>query len=400
MTAPIGPRLDPFPWEERFFENTLGTLALFDNAANDAVQCHIRLGGAAWEYVGAAYSSSFSPGLELAGDVGAAVYTVPTKSEGDVVGVLNYLNAWSYTNSFENPTAKAAHETSDQWYWGGTGVVGATPSAGERVYPGVFNINQWGGFGYSEAVWLNQPISYEAWFATNESRSNPLMGFDGYTMFGEQSNACPTCTNNDSSTLADLYRRRFVCGVLKRTADLVTCGPTDVMLGVIVTSDGTTSTVQLCLNGAVVHSETTPTRFGSSGSGGSSWTIGEAWWEAAWEGYAADVGVWPGFVHSFESSVSPALGWFIISQWPAPGNPSVIPSFGYDTYDVKWAWYVDDYSPSHPVGTPFEFPLYGNLLTYNTAVVNMYTGLPQLLPPQNTPSFWQDFVMSRETMSV
>lgn len=400
MTAPIGPRLDPFPWEERFFENTLETMALFDNPANDAVQCHIRLGGAGWDYAGPDYGSSFGPGLPEVGDLWGQVYTMPTKSEGVTVGVLDYLDAWAYTQSFENPIVKAAHETNDQWYWQYPSgpVVGATPVAGERVYPGVFTINPWGGFGYSEAVWLNQPISYEAWFATNENRSNPLMGFDGYTMFGDQSNACPTCMNYDPSAPADLYRRRFVCGVLKRTADLATCGPTDMMLGAIVTSDGTTTTVQLCLNGAIAHVETTPTRFGAPGGGGSgSWTIGEAWWESAWEGYASEIGVWPGFVDSFEVGISPAIGWFTISQWPTPGDPLNIPCFGYDTYDVKWAWYVDDYSPTHPVGTPFEFSVYDGFLSYSADPPNMYTGLPQLLPPQAAPDFWQDFVESRET---
>lgn len=393
----LPPRLIPFPWEDIFLPLDMtipwGTRfvdinAFVNNERNTGATLCCNISDSQW--------TDFSPGINTPDDFAQQANWPTHIVAGAGVGGVS---CWDARVDLDvTPAFEAANKTTDQWWthWATGVLTGATPATGLHTYPGCLATQSYGGYGRLNAVWKNRPIWSEVWFEENPDRPDPLWGFNGYTVFGDQGN----CEVNATDTApADLWRRRFVMGVLKRTANMATCGPEDVMIGVILTSDGTTTTMQLCCNGAVMHTSSSPTVYGWHAYPDDSWDSGWAGFESAWDGPASDVEVWPGFVDKFQATVNQAEGWYRLSQFSNPGNPLWIKVAGYDTYDVKWGWYVDDTSATHPVDTPYDAGLGAGKLTYSADQITI-SALHGELPPPPVYDFWTQAVDSTESAAT
>lgn len=104
------------------------------------------------------------------------------------------------------------------------------------------------------------------------------------------------------------------------------------MWGFITTATAEGLLVQACTNGIAGSSFVAP-----YSDDGSDPQIDYSF-DTKWGSLAEGVEVWAGLTYdgraSSGSELSCGLGEF------------------FDTFDVKWAWYVDVYSPTHPVGVP------------------------------------------------
>lgn len=381
----MGPRLDPFPYDQFYLRlNVTGgspaygpTLSAFVNdPTNEGVQLNVRTIGPGWGKVGTWYM----PGVPSPGEYTYVQYGVIYY---DPYSLEDYLDPWGYSWDLDEPVL-SAWASEDQ----GEVSDGFVMTAGTKVYPNVFSVTPWASA--LGVPWTNEPVGYESWFSTNETREDTSIGFSGYTGFGDQRGCIPELYYSGADMPSDIYRRRSVVGILRQAADPATCGIEDIMLGVLSSSNGTTTTVSLCLNGVAVKTQAIPTPVGPA-EYSDGFSVPFVWFESAWEGPVSEVGIWAGTVDALEISGDGIDGDFI-SQYEQSDNPAWIPCFGYDTYDVKWAWYIDDYSPSYPVGSTISDG-YGGVVLYWADAPSMWTH-PKwaVLPPEPSelPKFWQD----------
>jgi hypothetical protein len=395
MSAEIGPRLDPFPWEDWFqvfpagsgYAQDFAQISAFINRSeNVATELHVNIVGASWEHPNVVYG----PGLNTPANLYNPDINVPCISLNAGAGpdVL-----WGYDADATNPTVRANHITTDYKDYYDPAIL-----AGHRVYHGVFSASPWSGAGYLHFPWLNQPVLFETWFETNSERPDPDYGYSGYTKFDDDSGSYLNVSyGNTASVPADIYRRRYVHGIVKRTANFATLGPADVMQGAIITSDGTTTTMQACYNGVVVGSFTRPTPKGYAAYPALSFdSVCEVAMESAWSGPLADMQVPVGTTAWYE--VYPLDGGtdgIQMTMHPLGSNPGPedVRVYGYDTYDIKFGYYIDDYSPTHPVGTTTYATSH---LSYDAGVPNTYTHPHWPLPPPPVYDFWTEFDEARE----
>ena len=394
----LPPRLIPFPWEEVFItvdhnlpfnQRYANVEAFVRNPDNLGATLVVNISDSEWE--------SFAPGLA---DTAAFDVDIcwPTKRwiTYHPSGIQDWeVSTWdTYTDLSTVPALNAANRTDIQWYhhWQTGVLVGATPRTGRMEFPGALGTLGNNGYGYCEVIWKNRPIWYEQWFEENTLRPNPLWGFLGYTVFTDQVN-CEPRSFNSADVPADIWRRRFLFGLVKRSANIATCGPEDIMLGVLITSDGVTSTMRMCCNGAVLHTSSRPTVYGKIPSDfpADSWAFGWPSWDSAWGGRPSEVEVWPQLVDEMVGAIDPDVGWYSMSQW-TPNDAFDIPISGVDTYDVKYAWYIDDTSATHPVDTATGPMKHG----YVAQPPSMSALHGELLPPPPS-DFWTQTVDATES---
>ena len=369
----MGPRVIPFEPTIAYYEFTsasglsAATTALVNQTNHDGVQLNIRLGGYApsWENVG----SGFGPGLALPDD---AAPWFDVKVLYPWTGGT-YCEGWSGTASVGNPLLS----TSNQWAVNGYTheQYGATPTAGLHTYPGAWVTCPWNGYGYYAAVWMNQPVSYEQWFSTNDARADTAHGFSGYTNFNDQGWSTFPEFNVD---LPDLHLRKYVAGIMRTGADVSNPAPADIMLGAVYTSDGVTTTAKMYYNGHEVASVTEAAWIGYQNY--------KVWFDGAWGGLLSEIEYWSGTVDSFDMNLSFADS-VQARQWV--GGEGYIHMPGFDSYDVKLAWYVDLHSPSHPVGTPVDYGGY-TMGDITGSAPSMQTRPDIEVAPETAPKFWQD----------
>ena len=377
----LPPRQLPFPYSEFFFDargivdaqDREDALSEFvSDPANEGVQLNVRLTGSSWSDEG----SWYAPGVAESGDWVSVNYGMCLPDDE--------LNTWGYMVNISPATPLPAAWRSD--VQGNVGYNGFTVSPGEYTYPCVFATNGNLGAGGSGTYWYNAPVSYETWFSTNDTRVNKDIGFSGYTGFADQGNTSPTTSDVVTAHVpADTYRRRYVVGILRRNADLASCSPADIMLGMLMTSNGVTTTSRLCHNGVAVatRSFTTPT-------GGAAFNSAQCYIETAWSGSVDDIGEWAGVVSDCSMWSNGAHDF--VSHYPGG-----LLSSGFDTYDVKWAWLIDDFSPTHLAAVPVETPTGDPVATYFAVPPNMFTAPNWAITPSTAPVFWQDLSGTTET---
>lgn len=396
----MGPRMDPFPWETYFIDERVLTdqqqLDALNSHLNDGVQFNINLGGypGSWEHEWVSYAPGliFPPENDTfyATRVPEIPYAairpvtpqpwVPSGLEldpwGGAMGWIgdSSMNLYNHPENID-PVLKQRYTSTEMRYGtsNGASAKGPIPTAGVHTYPGVFGII---GRDMMEPVWCNAPIGIEYWFSENPNRSDPTIGYSGYTAFGDQGNAY--FNTYQFREIPDMFVRKIVVGMVRTAASMDNPSTTEMMCGVIVTYNGTSTTVQACTNGEVRWENTYARTFHPDDF--------NFWWESAWGG-DADPAIpyehWTGWMDDFEiyiqlsaEGVFPTVADFryITSYDNAVSDPEAIYTPSYDTYDIKHVLYMDAYSPSYPVNQPVPRPSRPTEpLTLYSDSINMYT---------------------------
>jgi hypothetical protein len=357
----IGPRLEPFPWtqvavyDDGNWPNGTASQAigaLFNDPAYDGVQLNINLGGdpLAWSHP----EAGFWPGLNEVGNADHEVTYQAYKTTGPVLTPPDtslWLSDSFYNYTITNPTVVARYTTDDVKSMNDTVATPIVP--GLRKYHGVACSSVYGwASGDSYAIYRGLPISYEAWFSQNEQRAIDTIGFNGYTMFWGRIET-GYLLDNLLGVVPGTWIRRYVQGIVSRSADLTTCTSADIRLGVIITSTGTSTTCEWCING-VVSSSLTINDTIRDYAGCVLLTDGSHYVSAIqdYAGYIINTSGWAGNNAGVDWYSQDHTTRYSTSPWSV-GPETDILNNGIDTYDVKYAIYVD--VPSDiPVGDTYS----------------------------------------------
>jgi hypothetical protein len=386
----MGPRLTPFPWETYFFDTRVLTPQQMQDALNtslnDGVQFNVNLGGHpdSWTNVYTSYSPGLLfppendtfyatriPGIPYAALSAAGAWVTYDVELDPWGGALMWIgdSSINLANHPENldPVLKQRYTSSEMRYGVLDGNKGPTPTAGLHTYPGVWGVT---GRDWMSPVWCNAPLGIEYWFSENPQRSDPSIGYSGYTVFGDQGN--PYFYTNAINEVPDTYVKKIVVGMIRTSASMSNPSVSDMMMGVMVTYDGTDTVMRACANGAVLWEMTYNRTFHPDDF--------NFWFETAWGGDANPTPTyeqWTGWMDDFDVYVdtSPTTyDYKYMTSYDNVSGPTVLPVRSYDTYDIKFVMYMDAYSPSYPANQPVPLPsnpTYPIQLGFDS--INMYT---------------------------
>jgi hypothetical protein len=324
---------------------------MYDNPANDGVQFNVTFGGdpQAWSYP----NGNSNVGL-ISLDIG-----VGYESETLVSGSYHMASApgyfydtWGTQNNatITNPTVYARYKDNRNTY-------NTSVTPGTYTYPGVASIDSMD-FSSITCGFYGRPVWFESWFSENPTRTVPTTGFSGYTIYGDLFRYTPNFNNGNPVG----YYRRFVCGVVKKDANLEFLTAADIMWGSIYTGNDVSGVAQIVLNGQIVGSHAT------TGKVTFLWADGDL----AWTGnnfteneYAQGHGGL-GFSGTDANGAFGATGMFLDGWTP---DPNV------DTYNTKWGWYVD-----FVLDTPGDVGTFQATLDAIPAAMHTHPGWPVSAP--------------------
>lgn len=350
MTYPV---LNPFPWDQTLPDDAVtGWETFYDGLPTlDGTQLNVRLGGdsLSWTATGAPPSKGVFYDLGLPGtntgftSRNELYLDGGNRSTGSPYGDLNLWDLGSFPVT--NTDVYSRYVISDQ--------TASSPAVyGLKAYPGMCatGANYWGG--WIQAVNHSRPVSFEMWYSSNPSPSAPDIGFNGYTIFGDQGQWLPEFLSTGQGTD---YVRKYIAGIFKSSADISNPSISDMVCA--VQFDGTVSggTGILVVNGTIVDTITLTSRPTSI----------RAWVDTAWGGFKEDLNglagalTYIGIEANFDLLQTPTL----VDKNYSSLTPSVQ---SFDTNDVKFGWYVDQNT-----GLGDGVPAYNNAIY--TDVPSMFT---------------------------
>lgn len=294
------------------------------------------------------------------------------------------IDNWRYGGSFEitHPDVVARYTAADQ-------IAGAPVTIGERAYHGVASRSAWGSgaYAYIQARDVGKPILVEEWFSDNENKNNQDVSFHGYTHFGD--------ANGNSFYVYWLgnsgeYIRKYVTGVLKRTADSTNPSVSDIVFGVMYTGTLSGGVAVLVVNGVVER--VINFTYGAAHKISVDMEFAVDRDAARWNGYAQVFD----FLGILVENGPGTSGWpyaagsseyVYVDAFRDVGHEAYIETKTIDTYDVKFVNYVDRVSGlGDGVYT-------GEVLYFNP--IMMYTH-PGWIGETPIEVFWTNFLGQRE----
>jgi hypothetical protein len=293
----------------------------YNDPALDGVQFNVRLCGESWEDV--THDVRYGIGL-FNSDV----------SPVRVTGLVRYSTTevldFGTGLLIDGPHAPIYRASS--YAYGGTTTPSPIPR-GTYVYPGVASSQVWRTLAdYIEVpVYGGKPVSFEAWYSDNQTKTNPAVGFSGYTHFGDSGQSFPDWHSN-----VDGYVRRYVAGIIRADADLATLSVGDILYGIMFNGTPTSGEGYIVVNGLIVGNVQTnykPTNV---------WGFAEL----SMNTNISDFGNYAQTFTTLEVDVNNFANNSLLFAGlnpPTPGTP-------FDTYNVKWAWYLD-FVPDAGFGT-------------------------------------------------
>jgi hypothetical protein len=369
----MNPPVSPYPITE-VFPNTAseGYHLFYDDPSLDAVMFNVNVGGptAGWGAgSGSHYNNPFyDVGLMTAGQTyssygvdGGVIKDSQYTTSGIVVDLWRY-GAWF---TLTDPVVRARYTTSDQVYFG-------TVAAGVRTYPGVASRNAWSG--YIQARDFGEPFLFEEWFSDNPLKQNQAVSFSGYTHFGDLSDPIVRVFSLGNP---GEHVRKYVGGILKRTADSSNPDISDIQAGVMYTGGLSGGVAVVVLRGVVVRQ--------LNYTAGAVVNINTDMDTAAEDDPSAFAG-YPQMCDYLGISVN--NDYIHINAYDEVGDDGYVENPNFDTYDVKFVSYVDRDSGLAPgVAT-------GELWYLPPPMMYTHPGLPTV--SVGFQNFWTSFVGQRE----
>jgi hypothetical protein len=333
--------MQPFPFTTYaidFLDLTdLGTSYIghyYNEPTLDGVQYNVRILGESWEdTVNDVY---FGTGLMC---TSANLQTGPVRVAGMIYDTVSGGYVYDNNSAFE---VNAAHidkyrtATLYTYPTGGSATVSPVPQ-GTYSYPGVASVSVWYTWAdYNEVPCYGKPISHEAWYSDNPSKTNSAVKFSGYTHFGDSGSVSPILFNTVPGHI-----RRYVCGVIKKDAVLATLTTTDIICGILYNGTSAGGEGYVVINGVVR---------GSVAS-----TVAVESVQGSFDMFMYDLPTtFDQLSQTFDyteialyDGTSALIGFAGFA-----GNAGDVPELvtPIDVYDVKWAWY-HHFIPDAGVGT-------------------------------------------------
>lgn len=153
------------------------------------------------------------------------------------------LDLWATSDYFflTDPATKARYLA-----MGGSADGSVNIPPGLNSYPGVASYSRWSNT-YFQAKNCSAPISAELWYTLNPARSNPLVGFNGYSFFGD--------TGADGMPevyVPSGYVKQYYAGIFKIDADVSNPKDSDCVMVAWYEGGAAGGVMRLLLNGTEI----------------------------------------------------------------------------------------------------------------------------------------------------
>lgn len=322
-------QVDVYPWTSYFPNDATNPNweSLYDDPALDGVTLNLNLGGYYDSWVGSGtpndangvytnlINNPYGPG-EYFLDGGYWYYD-------SSYWMMDVINLWGGGQTFtiSDPTVVSRYSAI-----GGSADGSTNANPGWNQYPGVSTFTSQESF--FQARNYGYPVIAELWYSLNQSRSNPLVGYNNYSFIGDDKNGTEVQVDNSGA-----YIKTFYTGFFKATANMYSPLDSDFIAGTSYVGNASGGTLKLYLNGAVVQTATVTEPV---------YRISDNWSTAYNDpdSFLLTGKSWIGYI---ELTAYTASGSTFINQdnpWPA-GSPNV----GLiDTYQIKQALMVDTYT--------------------------------------------------------
>lgn len=235
-TVSVYPWLANTPRSTSEFSGLLENSLVFDDPTLDGVTLNVNFGGYAlsWDYniYTWLFNNSISNGYDL--------YTPSITYKPDIPGPADQPNWIDFQHDFygddyavlQNPDLITKYAALNSCV------------AGHNVFPGVSSISSQSFI--SNIFNYGQPVLYEVWFSLNPNRSNPLVGYNNYTIYG----------NGNYNVFADVpiggFFKKFYYGIFKVNADLSNLQMSDIIAAISYEGGISGGTYKSIVNGLVI----------------------------------------------------------------------------------------------------------------------------------------------------
>lgn len=319
-----------YPWTTHFPNDALDPnwQSLYDDPTLDGVTLNLNLGGYYDSWVGSGIPNDYANGVYtnlINNPYGPGVYFLDGGywSYDGSYWMMDVIDLWrgGQTFTISDPTVVSRYSAI-----GGSadGSINANP--GWNQYSGVSTFTAQESF--FQARNYGYPVIAELWYSLNQSRSNPLVGYNNYSFIGDDKSGTEAQVDNPGA-----YIKTFYTGFFKATANMYSPLDSDFIAGTSYIGNASGGTLKLYLNGVVVQTATvTEPVYRISDNWGTSYNDPDA--------FLLTGKSWIGYLELTAYTASGSTFIYQDNPWP-DGTPNV----GLiDTYQIKQALMVDTYT--------------------------------------------------------
>jgi hypothetical protein len=198
----------------------------------------------------------------------------------------------------------------------------SNPSPGHTEYPGVASYSAWSGNTYIQPKVYGQPVSCELWYSLNMARSNPLMGYNNYSFFGDfGGGSLPSISLGQPGA----FIKKYFAGIFKADADMSNLSDSDYIMGLSYVGNAISGTSRVIQSGTVTAIQTW----------GSGTTYINGYIDCTFDDNTSLLDPLKSNCNNFELDSDQGYVAGDVGYPPSNNNGR------FDTYQVKMAFYVD-----------------------------------------------------------